>query len=143
MVRLRYRFLVYQVLTESGAPVSSDFSMRDLLTAIREKIQILSGDIGTGSFGNSSVIKLYDEKTKIFVLRVSREADMQIRLAVLCTTLVKKNNVVIRLLAATASGRTARQQLNTIFTHVLDQSDSSDSEGLKVYFAELLHNVAL
>ena len=141
MVRLRYHFLTYQVLAESG--MTCEFTVRDILGAIREKIQILSGDIGAGSFGNSALIKFYDEKSKIFVLRVSREADMQIRLAVLSVALLKKTNVIIRQLATTASGRTTREQLNWIFTRVVEQSNEVDLEGLKTHYADLLHNCAL
>jgi RNase P/RNase MRP subunit POP5 len=142
MVRLKFRYLICQAVVDGGNP--ADVSQRELLNAIREKIQVLSGDVGSGLFGNSSAIKLFDDKLKIFVIRVPRDSEMEIRLAMSCVSSLKKSSVILRLLSVASCARTTTDRLNVIFSQYLGQCEAkSEKETLSGHFTQLLQTSSL
>ncbi len=138
MVRLKHRYLVGQVISESDDIVS-----RDLLMAIREKIQTLWGDIGSGGFGNSISIKFYDDSSRLFVVRVPRDFEMDLRLTILCVDQIKKKNVCVRLIQVVGCVRSCRDTLSQCFTTVLQFSPASEKSASFSRFKDLIENAEL
>ena len=97
-MRLKRRYIICQALAqeESDPASGEEYNARDLQNAIKEKVENLFGDIGLGSFGTSSMITVFDIKTKIFVLRTPREAEINVRLALACITMVKAKSLILR-----------------------------------------------
>lgn len=105
MVRLKHRYLICQVLSESSSAVMEEFNIRDLLNILREKIITIWGDFG--AIHNSGIsIKYFDEVSKIFVLRISRESEMEVHFALSLITTIKRNNIIVRALCVCGSIRT-------------------------------------
>ena len=137
MVRIKHRYIIAQVLVEARYP--SEFSNKDIIVSIREKIQMLSGDLGSGSFGNNSTIRLYDDTSKIFVLRVPREAELEVRLATCSVTSVKKSNAIIRVLAVAGCIRTCREKIAALFSIFKNGiADEPDAAAFEDKYAELI-----
>lgn len=129
-MRLKRRYVICQALTveDSDANSNNDLNPRDLLVAIKEKVEALFGDIGMGSFGTLSMIPFYDSKSRIFVLRTSREGETNMRLAISCVSSVKGRNLIIRTLAVSGSNRTCTEKLRATLTTLVENSNYSESE---------------
>ena len=96
-MRLKRRYIICQALAqeESDPALGEDYNARDLQNAIKEKVESLFGDVGLGSFGTSSLITVFDIKSKIFVLKTPREAENNVRLALACISVVKTKNLIL------------------------------------------------
>lgn len=128
-MRLKRRYIICQALAsedqDSGA--GDDYSARDVLGAIKEKVEALFGDIGVGCFGTLSIIPLFDLKSKIFVLRTSREAETNLRFALSCITTIKNKVLIIRTLAVSGSARSCTEKLRTTFQTLVDSSNINET----------------
>lgn len=146
-MRLKRRYIICQALAseeqESGA--GDEYSARDLLSAIKEKVEALFGDIGVGCFGTLSIIPLFDLKSKIFVLRTSREAETNMRFALSCITAVKNRILIIRTLAVSGCARSCTEKLHTTFQTLV--ASSNFNETLKAeqheFYKKLMSNLEL
>ena len=129
-MRLKRRYVICQALTADDIDSNSnnDLNPRDLLVAVKEKVEALFGDIGMGSFGTLSMIPFFDPKSKIFVLRTSREGETNVRLALSCISAVKGRNLIIRSLAVSGSNRTCTEKLRATLTTLVENSNHSESE---------------
>lgn len=129
-MRLKRRYVICQALTvdDYDANGNNDLNPRDLLVSVKEKVEALFGDIGMGSFGTLSMIPFFDSKSRIFVLRTSREGEINVRLALSCITAVKGRNMIVRTLAVSGSNRTCTEKLRATLTTLVDNSNNSDSE---------------
>jgi RNase P/RNase MRP subunit POP5 len=107
---------------------STDFSTRDILNALKEKIDSLYGDFGSGNFGGNTIVKAYDSDSNIFLVRTAREAEEKVHLALTCLTSIKKANIVIRSLAVAGSSRTCIDKLTDLFHIFVDATIVDDSQ---------------
>ena len=138
MVRLKHRYLICQVLGESHQLEIDD---KDVIFSLRSCIQTLFGDVGAGEFGNSAVVKLFDAKSKIFVLRVSRESEIDMRFALSCVNTIKKSAAIIRTIATTGSTRTFKKQLTRCFNHMVGcASSQAEMQALLSSCGDLLNS---
>ena len=117
MVRVKHRYIIGQILLDPGNYVGEGGILvsRDLIAAIREKIQVLYGDVGAGEFGTNMAVRYFDGNvesgSKILVLRTPREGEIQTKYAMTSVQSIKHMNVCIRSLATCGSARTARSKL--------------------------------
>lgn len=140
-MRIKYRYLIYQALSAGD---NAEASQKDVAFILREKIQQLFGDVGAGTFGASAILKLFDDRSKVFVVRVSRDHEMDVRVALCTVTELKKTPVVLRLLAVAGCTRTALDKLHSIFGEVAKCAQSSEeSARLNAEYAALLSRSAL
>ena len=113
MVRFKNRWLVAQILFESDELICS-FTANEISSAIREKIQMLFGDVGVGNFGSSAVI-FYDSVFNVFVFRTTRDALNDAWFSISCTSTIRKVPMVIRVLNTAGSARTCTQYLEQLY----------------------------
>ena len=142
MVRLKHRYLICQALDESTQQLQID--EKDVIFSLRTCIQTLFGDVGAGEFGNSAVVKLFDPKSKIFVLRVSRDFEIDARFALSCVNNIKKSPAIIRTIATSGSARNCRKSL----THCFDQlthcaPTDVEMHSLKATYSDLMNSYDL
>lgn len=118
MVRLKHRYIICQVISEptfnNNNNISTltnfdneiinkqDYNTREIQSMIKEKIHIMWGDYGS-MYSSGIAIKFYDEHTKIFILRISREAETEVRFSLSLITTLRKTNVIVRTLAISGS----------------------------------------
>jgi RNase P/RNase MRP subunit POP5 len=124
-MRLKHRYIICQALAseDSNAANSDEYTARDLQNIIKEQIESLFGDVGVGSFGTTSLIKAFDVNSKVFVLRTTREAETNLRLAISCVTSIENTNIVIRTLSLAGSSRTCTEKLRIIFNTLVENSN--------------------
>lgn len=134
-MRLKRRYIICQALAqeESDPADGEEYNARDLQNAIKEKVERLFGDIGLGLFGTLSLVTVFDIKSKIFVLRTSREAETNIRLAMSCINMVKTKNLILRTLGVSGSARTCIERLRITFNTVVTNSNMSELQKAERY----------
>ena len=144
-MRLKRRYIICQALAqeESDPASGEEYNARDLQNAIKEKVENLFGDIGLGSFGTSSMITIFDIKTKIFVLRTPREAETNVRLALACITMVKAKSLILRTLGVAGCARTCIEKLRVTFNTQVLNSNVSDAlkKERNLFYTNLLGNL--
>ena len=144
-MRLKRRYIICQALAqdESDPASGEEYNARDLQNAIKEKVENLFGDIGLGSFGTSSMITVFDIKTKIFVLRTPREAETNVRLALACITMVKAKSLILRTLGVAGCARTCIEKLRVTFNAQVLNSNVSDAlkKERNLFYTNLLGNL--
>lgn len=113
MVRLKHRYVVCQVLLNDSTQ-GTILSARDVVAALRSSIQTLFGDMGAGGFGNSATIKFFDDKSRIFVVRIPRESEIEVRFALTSINTINKTPLVLRTLRIAGSSRTCLQSLDEL-----------------------------
>ena len=128
---------------ESDPASGEEYNARDLQNAIKEKVENLFGDIGLGSFGTSSMITVFDIKTKIFVLRTPREAETNVRLALACITMVKAKSLILRTLGVAGCARSCIEKLRVTFNTQVLNSNVSDAlkKERNLFYTNLLGNL--
>ena len=137
MVRVKHRYVIGQVLLEpgNGSGKAEVIQSRDLLAAIREKMQVLYGDVGAGEFGTNMALRYFDGNvengSKILVLRTPREGEIQTKFAMSSVQSIKHTNVCIRSLATCGSARTARSKLAELLSTAHGRKLSENEGGLK------------
>jgi RNase P/RNase MRP subunit POP5 len=117
MVRVKHRYLICQVLFETigGSKESaSDFNARDILLASKEKLQLLFGDVGSGTIGAHLIVKFFDLESMIFVLRTTRDAATDTWFALSCISEIKKQACTIRCLDACGCERSCFADLKRL-----------------------------
>eukprot|EP01041_Mallomonas_annulata_P003521 gene3520-7006_t len=141
MVRLKYRWLVTQILFEH-ASTTYEMAAQDIQNSIREKIQILFGDVGMGNFGNSTMVRFYDKYTNIIILRTPRESLEDVWFALSCLTAITKNTTTMRVLHVSGSNRTCIDYMNNFFTTIISPFIlSSEIDQRKDSFLKQLSNI--
>ena len=144
-MRLKRRYIICQALAqeESDPASGEEYNARDLQIAIKEKVENLFGDIGLGSFGTSSMITVFDIKTKIFVLRTPREAETNVRLALACITMVKAKSLILRTLGVAGCARSCIEKLRVTFNTQVLNSNVSDAlkKERNLFYTNLLGNL--
>ena len=144
-MRLKRRYIICQALAqdESDPASGEEYNARDLQNAIKEKVENLFGDIGLGSFGTSSMITVFDIKTKIFVLRTPREAETNVRLALACITMVKAKSLILRTLGVAGCARSCIEKLRVTFNTQVINSNVSDAlkKERNLFYTNLLGNL--
>ena len=137
MVRVKHRYIIGQILLDPGYPVGEGGIIlgRDLIAAIRERVQTLYGDVGAGEFGTNMAVRYFDGNvergSKILVLRTPREKEMQTKFAMASVQSIKHINVCIRSLATCGSTRTARSKLIELLSIAWGRKLSDDEEQFK------------
>jgi RNase P/RNase MRP subunit POP5 len=121
MVRLKHRYLVYQILTDNNNSFPSS-SSRDINNLVRDKIQALYGDVGFGSFGISCHVKFFDPKYLICVIRVPREFENEVRFSIVTICVFNRVNVVMRILSVAGCERTCKSKLQELYNIMLTNS---------------------
>jgi RNase P/RNase MRP subunit POP5 len=142
MVRLKHRYIICQVLDDPNSK-STDYSSHDLQKSIREKVEALFGDVGVGSFGALSLIKVFDPHSKIFVMRTTREAETNLRLAISLVTSAKEAVIIVRTLTVAGSSRTCVKKLEDLFSIVVESSNMSDADKVqrRQYYTNVMSNI--
>ena len=120
MVRLKHRYVVAQLLLDPSLGEPEELSGRDVISAVREQLQLLYGDMGAGEFGGNTLLKFYDANTQMFVVRTAREAEHQVRLALSTVTQIKQNSLVVRSLGVAGSSRTCLDKLRALLGRALE-----------------------
>ncbi|CAB4411944.1 unnamed protein product [Rhizophagus irregularis] len=110
MVRLKNRWLLFEVIFEDTFHVSSSssssppsqkleaLSTRDVYSAIKNSVQINFGDYGVGCIAASISVKYFSPFTNIGVLRISRDHYHIVWGAMTFITQIKTRNCLIRVL---------------------------------------------
>ena len=146
-MRLKRRYIICQALAyeESDAANGEEYNARDLQNAIKEKVESLFGEVGVGLFGTSSLVTVFDIKSKIFVMRTSREAETNVRLAISCITMVKTKNLILRTLGVSGSVRTCSEKLRLSFSAVVANSNMSEilKEERHLFYTNFISNVEM
>lgn len=146
-MRLKRRYIICQALAsdEQDSSVGDDYSSRDVLNVIKEKVEALFGDIGVGCFGTLSIIPLFDLKSKIFVLRTSREAETNLRFALSCITAIKNRVLIIRTLSVSGCARSCTEKLQSTFQTLVDSSNLNDASKAEQqqFYNKLMSNLEL
>ena len=80
MVRIKHRYILGQVILDNNTEASKMVvNHREILNQIKDKIQLLYGDVGSGSFGLNLSIKYYErDLLHLFVLRCPRENEVEV-----------------------------------------------------------------
>ena len=125
MVRIKHRYVIGQILFDPTQTIMDEFGSRDVINVIREKMQLLFGDIGAGEFGGNTIIKFYDANTLIFIVRTAREAEQNLRLAMATVTQIKRNVLIMRTLSVAGCGRTCLDKLRILLCRALEAEASS------------------
>ena len=121
MVRLKHRYVVGQALLldsrqggGSNSAREGDLHPRDIVGAVKDKLQLLYGDMGGGQYGSALALKYLDSDSLIFVLRSSRDGETQTRFAMTAVDSIKSIPLSIRTLACCGSVRTTRSKLGEL-----------------------------
>mmetsp|Transcript_34600 Transcript_34600/g.35281 ORF Transcript_34600/g.35281 Transcript_34600/m.35281 type:complete len:142 (+) Transcript_34600:136-561(+) len=126
MVRLKHRWIVGQILFEPGDTVQ-DFSSQDIQNAVREKINLLYGDMGMGMIP-SSLVRFYDAESHFFVVRTLRETLQNVWFALSCVTSVMKKNTTLRVLRVAGSSKTCTSYLRDMFPKITTKENLSETD---------------
>lgn len=110
--------------------------MKDLQQCLREKIQELFGDMGSGEIGQVTVVKFFEsELTKLFIVRTLRELEHQVHFSLSCLTKLKEEDVVIRTVLTKSSERNTvdamKGLMKTYIDHIYQNSDADNHDRQK------------
>ena len=133
MVRIKHRYVVGQVLLGQSAPDTGVIQPRDVLQAVRDSVQCIFGDIGSGRVSSSLSIRMFHQSTKIFVLRVPRESATDVWFAISALNAVKKIPVVVRVLRLCGSVRTCKNDVRMLFERL---KQAMGGEGIEEFANE-------
>lgn len=147
-MRIKHRYIICQALEDpnnSTTTTREEFTARDLQNVIKEKVESLFGDIGAGSFGTNSLIRSFDINSKIFIVRTSRDAETNLRLAISCITTIKNKNISIRTLGVAGCSRSCTAQLQSIFTTLIVSSNYNEETKVEreKFYANVISNLEL
>jgi ribonuclease P/MRP protein subunit POP5 len=134
LMRLKHRYLIAQILSNEAKDFddSSSITSKEIISAIRDSIQELYGDVGMGTFGVSAIIKYFDPNAtrRVFIVRVNREFITQVWYAISITSAIKKYACTLRCLCVAGSLRTcSKKALSLMSEHFgADLNDNSNEE---------------
>jgi len=127
MVRLRHRYLVGYILFDDNSDRNFDISLNDIQSSIREKMQTLLGDIGSGKYSAFTSVKYFDKTTNIFVIRTPQQSFHEAWFSLSCITTLTKINVVLSVVRVASCGRTCAKYLRVVLVKSLSKFSASDS----------------
>ena len=138
MVRIKNRFIIGQILlpypTRNAEKVEKlMLSTRDLQKSIREKVAELYGVVGSGEYGQNTVVRFLDsDQSLVFVIRTSREAEIHVRYALSCVTNIReKGNLVLRSLSVNSCPRTCMAALKELLLSYTSKLHEKSEDTLK------------
>lgn len=131
MVRVKYRFIIAQLL-----PVSANLNekihshrIRELQQAIKDKIQELYGDIGSGEIGQVTSVKYFENLyTHIFVVKTLRELESRVEFALSCINRLDQQNLVIRTIVSQGCERTTSMRVKQTLINALQSLVAPENE---------------
>ncbi|TGZ78338.1 hypothetical protein EX30DRAFT_297805, partial [Ascodesmis nigricans] len=122
MVRIKNRYLLFNILYPSSSPSSTsptpltflsptpaDFTSSHLATLLRDQLSHLFGDHGAGVAG-SLAVKYFSPATSTGIIRVSREHYRLVWAALTGVQSVKGREVVIRVVRVSGTIRKAEME---------------------------------
>ncbi|RYG65887.1 hypothetical protein EON64_10990 [archaeon] len=116
MVRLRYKYIIGQLLPPLGTP--SDFSAitaRDIQTTLKAFVEEIYGDEGLGVFSSSSSVRFLDiEHTCFFVIKTPASFYRKLLFALCSISKVKSCSCSIRTLRVQCTARGAKAALERL-----------------------------
>ena len=125
-MRVRQRYLIAQLMSSDEEPADiSILTPQDILIALRECLQTLYGDVGTGVFSSSMVVKYLDKdaRRRLLVLRVGRSSLHPVWLALSCIQSIRRFTCTIRVLNVAGSHRTCKEKLLLLTRGCFDNED--------------------
>lgn len=140
MVRIKHRYIIAQVICDDETALKT-FSIQDILNANREKLAELFGDIGFGLHGKNMTLKYYDPDSSVFILRVPREAETQVRLAIACMHHIKKAPCISRTLEICGSERTCKEKIKKLLIKLAETKYPGNSELFQAETAKITKTV--
>eukprot|EP01031_Cornospumella_fuschlensis_P026687 gene26687-32248_t len=117
MVRLRYKYVIGQVLPAS-TPFPADFSAvaaRDILASLKAIVEEIYGDEGLGILISSSSVRFLDtEHTFFLVVKTPAAFFRKLLFALSCVSKVKSCSCSIRTLRVQCTARGAKAMLERL-----------------------------
>ena len=133
-MRIKNRYIIAQALPAGGS-MSTGFAelrklvARDFHQAVREKIQELFGDVGSGEIASNTMVKYYEcGYSCILVARCPREHEVNVRLVLSCLTKVRGIDLIIRTLRIKGSARTCADALQELQAQYLEDTIVDETE---------------
>jgi RNase P/RNase MRP subunit POP5 len=141
MVRLKNRYIIAQAVNSYGK--NYEIGSNDIQTSLREKIRELFGDIGFGEYGNNTYVRFFDPKSKIFVVRTTRDGESNTHLSMSCVTKVKELSFVLRSLNVKSCTRTCIATLQNILLIYYNNFNPDNVEENKIFIESLVNSIEL
>ena len=114
MVRVKYRHIIGQIIVDNfNLSKQEDLNSKELLASIKDKINVLFGEIGNGCISTNLTLKYYDPLSRIFVLRILRDSVKDVWFTMTLMTDIKKVQCCIRCLNVSSCERTLSFDLKT------------------------------
>ena len=133
MVRIKHRYLTVELVPDSGTNegFAKDFSTQDIFNSLREKIQELFGDVGYGLIAKNISLKIYFPDCGIFIVRVARDSEVELRFALCCLNKIKRYSLICRTVAISGSSRTCKDSLLRLFIIISEVELSKDISSIR------------
>lgn len=153
MVRIKHRYIIGQLLIDPNAMKQDvEYTVKDIVQIIREKIQNLFGDYGMGLIGNSLVIKYYDNNSRIFLLKTTRDGLKETWFALSTIVEIKKVALIVRVLNVCSSERTFPNDLKKIYDVICSEVNTKNGANIAAnakrstlqsleYYYDLIDNI--
>ncbi|KAJ1905787.1 RNA-binding protein pop5, partial [Coemansia sp. IMI 209127] len=90
MVRLKNRYICFEVQLETASDTNGSLSARVLLALIREQIQLNFGDSGAGRVLGGLQVKHFGQRTHLAIIKVPRDHCKMVQSALVLITHVQK-----------------------------------------------------
>ena len=113
MVRLKHRYLIVQIIFEQ-ANANEKINMVDILNVLKDRFLELYGDVGFGTYAKSLALKYYNNEHNLFILRCTRDGEINVRLGLSCLQNIKQINCICRVLDIAGSTRTCKDKMKDI-----------------------------
>lgn len=134
-MRIKNRYLIAQALPPCtlGTTVADSLEIqslvaRDFHQSLREKIQELYGDVGSGDIGANTAVKFYDGTyTNILIVRSPREYETQVHFALSALSKVRATEVCIRSLSVKSTSRSCIEALQELIKVYITATVPEDS----------------
>jgi RNase P/RNase MRP subunit POP5 len=144
-MRLKHRYVVFQIILDSEGSLSSfnvkainstadsdrqmhSLTQMDVLNALREKTVELFGDIGSGTFGKLLTLKFFDPENNLFVVRVPRSSQSSLCFAASCLGSIRSVGCICRALEICGSERTCKARLLVVLDAINRVENFSSEE---------------
>ena len=127
MVRLKHRYLIIQIIPEQNQSSILKINQIDILNTIKERILELYGDIGFGIWAKSLALKYYNNLHNIFILRCTRDGEINVRLGISCIQSIKQISCICRVLEIAGSTRTCKDKMRDILITLNPYTSTDDT----------------
>lgn len=114
MVRLKHRYLIIQIIPEQYQSSILKINQIDILNTLKERLLELFGDVGFGIWAKSLALKYYNNFHNIFILRCTRDGEINVRLGISCIQSIKQISCICRVLEIAGSTRTCKDKMRDI-----------------------------